>query len=417
MRSLVKSVGTVSAALAALGSSATMLARPAAAQDPAQPPVTPPPAASSEKPTASAPAPSPIAITGNVEANYTYNFNRPRTGSNVYLYNTNEGQFSLNLLDVHIGRQATDASRVGFLVRLIEGEVKRRNFNPGEYGTTDNPNVLEAYGTFLVPAKGRDIKVDVGQFVTHVGYETIEIGTNNFFSRNWLFQYPSPFYDAGIRASYPVSDKFTLSGYIYNRFNGVYDPDNRDLAPGFQLAYNPSARTGIILNGLGSRENISVLGPTATPALNKPQNVLDLIITQQFTPSFKGVVEGLYRWGKDAGTYDPLTSTYANDSRKYDVGGVAGYGIFTLKNGNTLSLRGEYVSASKVTNLTALSSVTGSYELHSGLFPGLRTLLEYRYDVSGSPLYFATNSGNGGTNNTGFHKNQSTITIGQVYSF
>jgi hypothetical protein len=51
---------------------------------------------------------------------------------------------------------------------------------------------LKATGRFLVPLSGsRNLKVDAGQFVTHVGYETIEVGTNNFFSRNFLFQFPA----------------------------------------------------------------------------------------------------------------------------------------------------------------------------------------------------------------------------------
>ena len=402
MRFLVKSAGYFSAVLAAAGLSAAFASRPVCAQEPAPPPVAPPPA-SSEKPTANTPAPAPIAITGNIEANYTYNFNRPSSYSNTYLFNSNEGQFSLNLADIHIGRQATDASRVGFLVRLIEGEVKRRVFNPGEYGTTDNPNVLEAYGTYLVPFHGKDLKVDAGQFATHVGYETIEVGTNNFFSRSFLFQFPEPLYNAGVRASIATSDKVTLSGYIYNRYNGVYDPDNRELAPGFQIAYNPSANTGIILNGLGSRENLNV---TTTPALNKQQNILNLILSHQFSGSFKGVLEGVYRWGKDAG----------ND--KYDLGGGAAYGIFTMKNGNTFALRGEYVSPSNVTVTTGMSSLTGSYELHSGLFPGLRTLLEYRYDKAGRDFFADKNSASvTGAGVGGLKKSQSTLTIGQVYSF
>ena len=379
---------TATAALkvaASIGAGAALLAAPSFAQE------VP---ASSEKPTVSTSSGAPIKFSGYIEANYTYNFNRPANNTNVYLYNSNEGQFALNLADLHISREANEASRVGFLIRLIEGEVKRRNFNPGEYGTTDTPNVLEAYGTFLVPVKGRNLKVDLGQFVTHVGYETIEIGTNNFFSRNWLFQFPSPFYDAGVRASLPVDDKLTVSGYIYNRYNGAYDPDNRDLAPGFQIAYNPSAKTGIVFNGLTSRENLNV---TTTPANNKQQSVLDLIVTHQFSNNFKGVVEGLYRFGKDAG----------NDN--YNLGGVAGYGIYTLKNGNTAALRAEYVSPSNVTVATGLSSITGSYELKSGIFPGLRTLLEYRYDRAGDDA-FADHNNNG-------KKSQSTVTIGQVFSF
>ena len=417
------------AAVAALGFSSV----PSFAQDTA--PAAPAP--SDAKASAAAPvAAPPITITGAIEANYTANFNNPFNGSNTYLYNTNANQFALNLADLRIGKTATDASRVGFFIRLIQGEVARRNFNTG-----DNNLLLEGYGTFLVPLKGgKDLKVDAGQFVTHVGYETIEVGTNNFFSRNFLFQYPSPFYNGGVRASYPVSPKLTVNGYLYNRYNGFYDPGNTDLAPGFQVVYNPSATTSIVLNGLTSRENLNAANTAydgsdlSTAPDNRRQSVIDLIVSSQITPRFKVVGEGLYRFGDYSRPVfsDPvLTDTVALSSRQvligrekqsYSVAGGALYGIFTMANGNILGLRGEYMSQSKADgpvfqyptsgDKPNLGSVTLSFEPASSLklFPGLRTILEYRLDFAGKDFFPGKDFGT-------FKKNQSTITIGQVYNF
>ena len=420
------------AAVAALGFSAL----PALAQDTA--PAAPAP--SDAKASAAAPvAAPPITITGAIEANYTANFNNPFNGSNTYLYNTNANQFALNLADLRIGKTANDTSRVGFFIRLVQGEVARRNFNTG-----DNNLLLEGYGTFLVPLKGgKDLKVDAGQFVTHVGYETIEVGTNNFFSRNFLFQYPSPFYNGGARASYPVSPKLTVNGYIYNRFNGFYDPGNTDLAPGFQVVYTPSATTSIVLNGLTSRENLNAAnsvfdGPhTATAPDNRRQSIVDLIATSQISPRFKVVAEGLYRFGDysqpvfgdvtaEAVTLSSLSSRQAvqigTRKQSYSVAGGALYGVFTMANGNLLGLRGEYLSQSKADgpifqyptsgDKPNLGSVTLSFEPASSLklFPGLRTILEYRLDFAGKDFFPGKDFGT-------FKKNQSTITIGQVYNF
>jgi hypothetical protein len=398
---------------------------PAYAQDTVPAPA---PAPSDAKASADAPvAAPPITITGAVEANYTYNFNQPFNGSNTYLYNTNAGQFAVNLADLRIGRAATDTSRVGFFVRLVEGEVARRNFNAG-----DNNLLLEGYGTFLVPLRGgRNLKVDAGQFVTHVGYETIEIGTNNFFSRNFLFQFPSPFYNGGVRASYPVSDKLTVNGYIYNRYNGVFDPKNNDLAPGFQVVYTASPTTSIVLNGLTSRENLAYDGTSDTAVDNRQQSVIDLIATSQITPRVKLVAEGLYRWGDysqdvfgDDTASDLSSRQVAIGTRKqsYSVAGAALYGIFTMGNGNLLGLRGEYLSQSKSDGpifqyptsdeKPNLGSVTLSFEPASSLrlFPGLRTILEYRFDFAGKEFFPGKTDGS-------FKKNQSSFTIGQVYNF
>ncbi len=337
-----------------------------------------------------------IKVNAVIETNYTHNFNRPSTNNNTFLYNNREGQLGLNLAQITLSKAATPTSRAGFTLRLVEGEVRKFSFIPD-----DDSIILEAYGTFLAPLGDRDLKVDVGQFVTHVGYETIDIGTNNFFSRNFLFQFPSPFYNAGIRAAYPVNDKVTVSGVLYNRYNGRTDDGNRDLAPGFQVVANLSGASSIVFNGLTSREN---LGDSETPN-NKQQNVLDLIYTNQFSPRFRFVTEGLYRWGKDA------------DDNSYNLWGLAGYFLFPVReDGSTIGLRAEYLKQSDPTSVLGLpatdgfhiGSVTLTYDLRTGLFPGVRTLFEYRYDFAKDPFF-------GGRN--GLKDSQSTLTIGQVYSY
>lgn len=359
--------------------------------------------------------PEGVTVGGSLEVNYTANLNEPYTNSNTFLYNQREGQFSINLVDLRVSKAATPKSRSGFMMRLVGGEVSRLNFNSG-----DDNRVLEAYGTWLLPFGGRDLKVDVGQFVTHVGYETIDIGTNNFFSRNFLFQFPSPFYNAGVRASFPLGSKTTFTGLILNRYNGVTDDGNRDLAPGFQIAHTLSGTSSLVLNGLFSREQGSVQLPdTDNESLDllsdrqeeipnfinagRPQSVLDLVYTNQFNPSLKFVLEALWRFGKDY--------SFADDGNDYSVGGVAGYLIYGLKSGNVLGLRGEYVSGSPVTNARPLSSITGSFELKSGLFPGARTLFEVRHDISAAPGFFP------GKTPGESKDNQTTLTFGQVFNF
>jgi|GEM_PF-508753 hypothetical protein len=370
--------------------------------------------------------PPKVTITGVVELNYTLNFNQPANGSNTYLYNTKEGQFAINLADLRIGKAATPESRAGFLLRLIEGEVRQRNFIAGEanFGNTSElPHILEAYGTYLLPFGGKDLKVDVGQFVTHVGYETIDIGTNNFFSRNFLFQFPSPFYNAGIRASIPLGSKTTVTGYLYNRYNGTNDTGNRDIAPGFQIVQTFSSKSNLVFNGLTSRENLNYTGfgpsapggsPFPTPN-NKTQSVLDLIYTNQFG-SIKFIAEGLYRFGKNS------------ENESYTVLGGAIYGIYGFSNGNVLALRAETLSSDKVNNPAlpaypidseskpSLGSVTLAYELNCAkLLPNMRTIFEYRYDFAGKKFFPGKGISEGGISD--FKTSQSTFTIGQVFSF
>jgi hypothetical protein len=373
-----------------------------------------------------------IVINGALELNYTANFNKPFSGSNTYIYNKKEGQFAVNLAQLQVSKAATDTSRTGFVIRVVEGEVRRYNFNLGETSDADPkalPFILEAYGTLLVPAGGKDLKVDAGQFVTHVGYETIDIGTNNFFSRNFLFQYPSPFYNTGVRVAYPLGSKTTATGFLLNRYNGNNDTGNRDLGYGFQVAQTLSGSSSIVFNGLFTRENLAYdgSGPDSTPnppideeelltsasraldppnnPLNKQLGVLDLVYSNQFNKQFKLVAEGLFRFGKDA------------SDESYNVTGGAGYLIYTLGNGSNIAFRGEYLQQSKSgsavlpgsgDNKPNLSSITLSYEPKFNVFPGARTLFEVRYDNSNRAVFAGERE---------FKKNQTTFTIGQTFSF
>jgi hypothetical protein len=373
-----------------------------------------------------------LAINGTLELNYTANFNKPFNGSNTFIYNKKEGQFAINLAQIQVSKAASAQSRTGFVIRVVDGEVRRYNFNLGEASDADPtalPFILEAYGTLLVPAGGRDIKVDAGQFVTHVGYETIDIGTNNFVSRNFLFQFPSPFYNTGVRAAVPLGARTTATGFLLNRYNGTNDTGNRDLGYGFQVVQTLGGTSSLVFNGLFNRENLAYDGSgpdsTTTPpidegellesaasrALNPPSNplnkqlgVLDLVYSNQFNRQLRFVAEGLYRFGKDA-----------NDE-SYNVAGGAGYLIYTLGNGNVISFRGEYLQQSKPgsgvlpgsgTNKPNLSSLTLSYEPKFNFFPGSRTLVEVRYDNSNRAVFAGEDN---------FKKNQTTFTLGQVFS-
>jgi hypothetical protein len=374
----------------------------------------------------------PITVNANLEVNYTANFNKPFNGSNTYIYNKQEGQFAINLAQAQVAKAATDTSRAGFLVRVVDGAVRRYNFNKGEASDSDAnalPFILEAYGTLLVPSGGKSIKVDAGQFVTHVGYETIDIGTNNFFSRNWMFQLPSPFYNTGVRAAFPLGSKTTVTGFILNRYNGTNDTGNRDPGLGFQFAQTLSGTSTLVFNGLTSRENVNydgsgpdstsytppveldsasrALNGTSNP-LNKQQTVLDLIYSNQFNKSFKFVGEGLYRFGKDA----------TDDS--YNVAGGAAYLIYTMGSGANLSFRGEYLKQSNTTagiifsdssgSKPNISSLTLSYEPKWQVFPGSRTLVEVRYDNSNQAIFAGDDFGT-------VKKNQTTLTLGQTFAF
>lgn len=338
------------------------------------------------------PAAPGVVVNANLETYFTYNFNNPGERNNFFIYNNRDREFGLNYADIRVSKAVTPDSRTGFTIRLIEGDVKRLTLSAADY--EDSDNLLEAYGTLLIPlgsGSERNLKVDAGQFVTHVGYETIELGTNNFFSRAFLFQVPPPFYNAGVRASLPLGPRTSVTGFLLNQYNGRTGDAYKDIAPGLQIVQTLSPTASLTFNGLGSREPVATGEETSE---GKYLSIYDLIYVNQFNPSFKLAVEGLYRHWEDT----------------EDQYGAAGYGVFTLGGGSVVGLRGEYLKLDPDGgDNTDLSSLTLSFEPRSSLFTGARTLLEFRYDHSKDAVF--------GDDNGGMKKSQYTLTIGQTFSF
>ncbi len=373
--------------IVALAATLFLAAVPVAAAYAQDPPAAPKPDDTTGKD--AKPAAPGVVVNANLETYFTYNFNNPGDRKNFFLYNSRDREFGLNYADIRVSKAVTPDSRTGFTVRLIEGDVKRPTLSAADFEESDN--LLEAYGSLLVPLGTRDLKVDAGQFVTHLGYETIDIGTNNFFSRAFLFQIPIPFYNAGVRASLPLGARTVVTGFLLSQFNGRTGDAYKDLAPGLQVVQTLSPTASLVFNVLGSREPVAI---SETESQGKYLSVYELLYINQFTPAFKLGLDGVYRHWEDT----------------EDQYGVAGYGTFTVGKGSIVGLRGEYLKIDPDGgDDTDLSSLTLSFEPRSSLFTGARTLLEFRYDHSKDAIF--------GDDNGGSKKDQYTLTIGQTFSF
>jgi hypothetical protein len=337
-------------------------------------------------------------IGGQLEVNYTYNFNKPLSGSNSYLFNTRDAEFSVNLGEISVMKAATKDS-AGYTLRLITGRIQE--YFEAAYGTG---NILEAYGTQHVNHGSKALKVDVGQFLSHVGYETPDMGSAAFFSKSFSYQFLQPFVLAGVKATMELDKETAITGLITNRFDGVKDPGNRDLALGFQLSKKMSEATSVLLNAQTSRESLS----SDSGATKRTKSVLNAVYSNKLNENLALTVDATLLGGKDIA------------NRNYTATGIAGYLSKSMDNGNTLSLRGEYLSQSNATSgilpqysgadatkKPSMTSITASYELKG--VAGSRTLLEYRYDNAGGRIFPSSSGGD--------KKNQSTVSIAQVFKF
>lgn len=344
-----------------------------------------------------------VKVGGTLELNYTYNFNKPSTATNgapgaPYYFNAKDSQFSLNYGELHVYRDPSKMQPVGFSFRLVDGEVVAGLplNSPGINSSTKL--FYEAYGRVLTEYAGKSITWDAGVFPTHVGYETIPVGTNSFFSKSFHFGQFQPFYNMGIRASVPVSEKTTVMGLLFNRYNGIDTNGKRDPGFGFQVAQMLSPKANLFLNGAFAKDTIQ--------SAERQKNIVNVVYTNTLSDSLSIALDASSVSGKKAG------------NANFTASGATLYGVFTMGNGNAIGLRAESLTENSAGGLLlpsasegkkpTLSSVTASYEIKGMAKSGLRTLFEVRFDSANTAVF---------PTDTGAKKSSTTFTLAQIFNF
>ena len=172
------------------------------------------------------PVPSPepkVVVGGWVDVYYGYNFNQ--TNPALRAFDVQHNAFSLSAAEVNFAKVPTAGSRIGFRTDLWFGKAADLTamFEPEEDGKEIYKHVQQAYVSVLT---GK-VQWDAGKFVTPHGAELIESQDNWNYTRSILFGYAIPFYHLGVRATVPVTDKLSLSGYLVNGWNNAVEIDGQ----------------------------------------------------------------------------------------------------------------------------------------------------------------------------------------------
>ena len=345
-----------------------LAALPAFAQEPAPSP---------------APTPSKVDVTGFVDVYYGYNFNK--VDPILRAFDVQHNAFSLSLAEVVFSKGVTDESRLGFRVDLDFGKTAGlvAAYEPGKGDADVYKYIQQAYGSLLT---GK-VQWDVGKFVTPMGAEVIESQDNWNYTRSLLFGYAIPFYHLGVRATVPVNDKVSLSGFVLNGWNNASEINGaKTLAANATL--KPRGNLTWSLNYMAGKELATVDG--VSPAT---RNLFDTTVS--FTVSPKLSLMSNFDYGKEG---------------EVKWWGVAGYAKVQATPSWALVGRYEYLDDTKggfMTFGTAAQTVTvTSDHLIAG---GLKARLEYRTDFAKEAIFPKDD----GTTK----KSQTTLTVGLVYGF
>ena len=258
-----------------------------------------------------------LTISGYVDAYYQYNLNNPSDRANRgRIFDTPHNNFSLGLVQTAFKYTKGKAEAVLDLTYGPNAEL-------GNFGNTGTSKIIkQAYVAYGFTDK---LKVTVGQFGTHIGYELIDAPLNYNYSLSYLFG-NGPFYHTGVKANYSFSDKVGLMVGVLNGWDGLQD-FNEKKSVAAQLFVSPVEGFNVYLNWVGGDE--------------------------YNTASAFGTKKGSF-----TSLFD-LTSTYAV-AEKLNIGVNAAYGMFST--GYSSEITDEQIAAASPDEAALLEADRGRYD-------------------------------------------------------
>jgi hypothetical protein len=168
-------------------------------------------------------------LDGYVEANYSYNFNRPSNDIiNFRGFDNRHNSFTLSnaMLGANlnyqslVGRLALQLGHTPSTYYLAEPASRGAN-GAAPVGAEVFKFIQEAYVGWKAPV-GRGLTLKGGILLSPIGYEVVPVKDGFNWSRSNLF-FGLPFYHTGLHASYEISQRLTASFMICNGWNSVVD--------------------------------------------------------------------------------------------------------------------------------------------------------------------------------------------------
>ena len=187
-------------------------------------------AAADEKPTG-------WTLDGHLEAGITFNPAQPAGSSNFgNSFGDKANQLLLNQAMLDLERHVPEAEdEIGWGITLqgMFGTDSRYTHNFGEFQrlthSRDQFDLLEASFQLHVPQWALDVKF--GQFMTPIGYETIDATANGLYSHSYIFNFGDPYKQVGMLATGHLSSGIDLYFGLDSGENGGWWPDDYNNTP------------------------------------------------------------------------------------------------------------------------------------------------------------------------------------------
>ncbi len=183
-------------------------------------------------------------ISAYVDLAYLLDFNFPENHlwrSRTTSHRVNE--FAPNMAFLNVRKDATTDSRWGMEVG-VQGGYDSTAFaflekEPRVGGADTLRHVQRANVSYLAPV-GSGLTIQAGLFNSLFGYESLYAKDNANYTRSWIAD-NTPYMMFGVNASYPISDRLTVAGFIINSYFHLAHPNDQP-SYGARAAYKPTKR-------------------------------------------------------------------------------------------------------------------------------------------------------------------------------
>ena len=325
------------------------------------------------------------------------NLNQPKDRSIGLRYFDNVANtFSLDVAELVLQKAVKNPGDAGFRVDFEAGSAIPGKEQSAGLRIGESADLQQAYFTYLAPV-GSGLKLDIGKFVTHLGYELIEgyDGYNDNYSRSLLFNYAIPLTHTGVKASYTVNSMVSVMGMVVNGWDNAVD-NNSGKSVGLQLALTPAPPVAIYLNYMG--------GPELTDTNKYLRHIGDFIATYKVSDAFMLGVNA------DYGMEEKASLVKKGDDAKWS--GVAGYARIGPSTGGSLGLRAEVFKDEGGTRLGSEVPITAKEFTFTPVYKfknNFAVRVEGRYDSVNQAIFVDDNGKP--------KKNQATIGVNAIWSY
>jgi len=232
---------------------------------------------------------------------YSWDFNRPNPGTLALHAFDRHDEPTPTFAQLSATRPSEGWFIPGFGLKLAAGKVAREMKSDwdgdgviGDHGDrfeTNNFDAEEAYLTWTVPDESPALKgltFKGGKFVTLLGAEVIEPWLNYNYSRSLLFTLAIPITNTGLLATYPITDKLSVTGGAVEGWDKVASNNNGWTGMG-NITWTATDMVTLAGNGIWGPEQNNKTGPK--------RGVADLVAT--IKPTSALTLNFNYDWGQE----------------------------------------------------------------------------------------------------------------------